>query len=206
MNDSTILYYTLSGESRSEHVIKGSRFVATAIPVASKEDVLVHIERIRRNYPTAAHYCYAYRIGIGGMEYRTWDDGEPAGSAGKPILFVIQKYRLSDVLVVVVRYVGNAKLGLGMLARAYASVTEKVLATAERVPVVRYVSVRIFCAYEDVDAVIGILHHYALDFEAEYRDAVEFTARIRESALEEFSAELSTATGTRAGFIVLEQS
>ncbi|MCX8051867.1 MAG: IMPACT family protein [Chlorobi bacterium] len=205
MSETTILYYTLSGESRQELVVKESRFIATAVPVVSKEDALVQVERVRQMFPTATHHCYAYRLGAGGLEYRTWDDGEPSGSAGKPILFVIQKYRLSDVLVVVTRYFGGKKLGLGPLARAYAQATEKVLALAERIPVVRYRRVRVYCGYQDVDAVIAILRRHALDFDAEYRDAVEFDARIRDDALETFATELADATNGRAGFVV-EQS
>lgn len=205
MKDSTILYYTLAGEYREELTVKGSRFIATAVPVASKEDALMHIERVRQLFPGATHHCYAYRLGIGGLEFRTWDDGEPAGSAGKPILFVVQKYRLSDVLVVVTRYFGGTKLGRGPLARAYAQATEKVLVSAERIPVVRYICVRVFCAYEDVDAVISVLRRYALNFDAEYRDAVEFVARIREDAQENFAADIAAATKGRAGYLVLEQ-
>ncbi len=206
MSDTTILYYTLSGESRQELEVKGSRFIATAVPVASKEDALIHLERVRQMFPGATHHCYAYRLGAGGLDYRAWDDGEPKGSAGRPILFVIQKYRLSDVLVVVTRYFGGTKLGLGRLARAYAQATEMVLAGAQRVAVVHYVRVRVFCNYEDVDAVVHILNRYALDYDAEYRDAVEFNARIRQDALERFATELAETTSARAGFIITEQS
>jgi uncharacterized YigZ family protein len=205
MSDTTILYYTLAGEVRQELAIKGSRFIATAVPVASKEDALVHIERVRQMFPTATHHCYAYRLGAGGLDFRAWDDGEPKGSAGRPILFVIQKYRLSDTLVVVTRYFGGTKLGLSRLARAYAQATENVLAAAERVPVVRYVRVRVFCSYEDVDAVVSILERHALDYDAEYRDAVEFHARIRHDALEHFATDLAEATRARAGFVLDEQ-
>lgn len=205
MNDSTILYYTLAGEYREELTVKGSRFIAIAVPVASKDDALMHIERVRQIFPDASHHCYAYRLGIGGLEFRTWDDGEPAGSAGKPILFVIQKYRLSDVLVIVTRYFGGTKLGVGPLARAYAHATEKVIVSAERIPVVRYIRVRVFCAYEDVDAVISVLRRYALNFDAEYRDAVEFDARIREDAQQHFATEIAEATRGRAGYVVVTQ-
>ncbi|MCX7929980.1 MAG: IMPACT family protein [Chlorobi bacterium] len=206
MSETTILYYTLSGESRQEVAVKDSRFIATAVPIVSKEDALVHVERVRQVFPNATHHCYAYRIGPGGLEYRAWDDGEPSGSAGKPILFVIQKHRLSDILVVVTRYFGGKKLGIGPLARAYAHATEKVLALAERIPVVRYRRVRVFCSYPDVDAVAALLRRHALDFDAEYRDAVEFDARIREAALDAFAIELSDVTSGRAGFIIVEQS
>ncbi|GIV55956.1 MAG: hypothetical protein KatS3mg040_0724 [Candidatus Kapaibacterium sp.] len=202
MSDTTILYYTLAGEHRDELTVKGSRFIATAVPVVSREDALVHVERVRQLYPSATHHCYAYRLGAGGLDFRAWDDGEPKGSAGRPILFVLQKYRLSDVLVIVTRYFGGTKLGLGPLARAYAQAAERVIAHAERLPVVRYVSVRVFCSYEDVEAVTGVLRHYALDFDADYRDAVEFSARIGEGAVEMFAQMLAQATSGRAGFVV----
>lgn len=202
MSDTTILYYTLAGEQRDEFVVKGSRFIAIAVPVVSREDALVHVERVRQLFPTATHHCYAYRLGAGGLDFRAWDDGEPKGSAGRPILYVLQKYRLSDVLVIVTRYFGGTKLGLGPLARAYAQAAERVIVHAERIPVVRYVSVRVFCNYEDVAAVTGVLRHYALDFDTDYRDAVEYSARIGADAVEAFALLLAQVTNGRAGFII----
>ncbi len=205
MSDTTVLYYTLASEQRYELEIKRSRFIATAIPVMSREDALVHVERVRQLYPSATHHCYAYRIGEGGLDFRTWDDGEPKGSAGKQILYVLQKYRLSDVLVVVTRYFGGTKLGLGPLARAYAQATERVIMNAERVPVVRHTTVRVFCDYEDAESVTNVLRRYALDFDAEYRDALEFRARIRNDSMEEFAHMIAEVSRGRAGFVV-EQS
>lgn len=205
MSKSSVLYYTLAGEYRAELIIKGSRFIATAVPVVRKEDALVHIERVRQEFPGATHHCFAYRLGKDGLDFRTFDDGEPRGSAGKPILFVLQKYRLSDALVVVTRYFGGIKLGIGPLARAYAQVTEKALLAAERVPVMPYVEARIYCTYDDLQSVLQLLRRDAISFDADYRDAVEITARIRSDTFESFSRELSEVTAGRAGVVVLAQ-
>lgn len=203
MDETPVLYYTLSSEHREELIAKGSRFIATAVPVASKEDALVHCERVRKIFPDATHHCYAYRIGAKGLEFRAWDDGEPRGSAGKPILFVMQKYRISDAIVIVTRYFGGIKLGIGPLARAYAQAAEKVLVRAERIPMVRTTHIRVFCQYEDVDVVLGLLREYALSFDSDYRDAVECEARIRSDMLDTFAQKLAEATSARAGFVVL---
>ena len=108
----------------------GSRFIALAYPVESEEEVKALVERARREYHDARHHCYAYRIGLDGSKWRANDDGEPSGSAGRPILGQIDSLGLSDVLVIVVRYFGGIKLGIPGLVRAYKSSTADALANA----------------------------------------------------------------------------
>ena len=113
-----------------EHVVRKSRFIARAHPVSDRVEALGRVEEARSDYPDARHHCWAYLIGDPGSASTaaTEDDGEPGGTAGKPILNVIQHKGIGDVLVVVIRYFGGVKLGAGGLTRAYAQATERVLA------------------------------------------------------------------------------
>lgn len=101
---------------------KGSKFVAHAWPLRSEEEVKEKLTALRKEHPSASHHCYAWRLGADKRRYRSNDDGEPAGSAGKPILAAIQSRNLSDVLVVVVRWFGGTLLGTGGLIAAYRGV------------------------------------------------------------------------------------
>ena len=107
-------------ESPSEGLFKdnGSRFIALAYPVESEQEVKEHVSALKKEYHDARHHCYAYRLGHRGETFRCSDDGEPSGSAGRPILGQIDAASLSDVLVVVVRYFGGIKLGIPGLIRA----------------------------------------------------------------------------------------
>ncbi len=108
----------------------GSRFIARAYPVESEDEVRDIVAALRKEYHDARHHCYAYRLGLDGAQWRAADDGEPAGSAGRPILGQIDSAGLSDVLVVVIRYFGGIKLGIPGLIRAYKSSTADALAQA----------------------------------------------------------------------------
>lgn len=119
----------------SEGVFKdqGSRFIAHAFPVESEQEAKDILEKERKEYHDARHHCLAYRIGYDGALFRASDDGEPAGSAGRPILGQIDSVALSDVAVVVTRYFGGIKLGIPGLIRAYRESTAQALANAQRV-------------------------------------------------------------------------
>ena len=107
--------------ARAEGLFKdnGSRFIAFIYPVETEEEVREIVSGLRKEYHDARHHCYAYRLGYKGDVFRASDDGEPSGSAGRPILGQIDSAGLSDVLVVVVRYFGGIKLGIPGLIRAY---------------------------------------------------------------------------------------
>lgn len=112
-------YQILSKSCEGEYKEKGSKFLAFAFPVKSIEDVVFYQEEIRDLHPKASHHCYAYRIGIDGDIHRANDDGEPSGTAGKPIYGQLLSHDISDVLVIVVRYFGGTKLGASGLINAY---------------------------------------------------------------------------------------
>ncbi len=115
-------YQTLKRAVTTRLEIKKSEFIAYAYPVTSREQAMFHVEQLREQYPDARHFCWAYIIGdpdnttSAGFD----DDGEPSGTAGRPILNVLQHKSIGNVIVIVVRYFGGIKLGAGGLTRAYA--------------------------------------------------------------------------------------
>lgn len=117
-------YVTVAKKHMRLETIKGSRFFALVFPIASLDDVENELESTRMTYPDANHYCYAYKIG---QNLKFSDDGEPGGTAGRPMLEVLQKRNLEAVLGIVVRYFGGTKLGAGGLVRAYSGSLAKAL-------------------------------------------------------------------------------
>ena len=116
-------YQTIIAPIEAEFKDRGSRFTAFAYPVRSEEEVKRHVDALRQAHHKARHWCYAYRIGTDGNRFRANDDGEPSGSAGRPILGQIDSFGLTDVLVVVVRYFGGTLLGVPGLIHAYKTAT-----------------------------------------------------------------------------------
>ena len=125
------LYKTI--DFPSEEVLlkeKNSKFFGYTFPVTSEEDVKENLERLRKEHFSARHWCYAYQIGTEKIQYRANDDGEPNNSAGMPIYGQIQSFEVTNVLVVVVRYFGGVKLGVGGLISAYKTVAQMALENA----------------------------------------------------------------------------
>lgn len=150
-------YLTIA--SRSEGLFKdnGSRFIALAYPVQTEQEVKEIVSSLRKEYYDARHHCYAYRLGYDGAVWRASDDGEPSGTAGRPILGQIDSLQLCDVLVVVVRYFGGIKLGVPGLIRAYKSSTADALASAEIVERIAGQWYRLDFPYENLPAVMKVL-------------------------------------------------
>ena len=120
MND---LFRTISSPTRGSFKDRGSKFLAFAYPVCDEKEIRVHLDTLRKDYHDARHHSYAWRLGAEKEHYRVNDDGEPSGSAGKPILGQMQSKDLTDILVVVIRYFGGTLLGVGGLINAYRSAT-----------------------------------------------------------------------------------
>ena len=125
-------YLSVPGGGEGIYKDRGSRFIARAYPVETEDDVKAVLEVLRREFHDARHHCYAYRLGLKADRYRANDDGEPSGSAGRPILGQIDSAGLSDVAVIVVRYFGGIKLGIPGLIRAYKSATADALEKAAK--------------------------------------------------------------------------
>lgn len=125
------LYQTIQSPSEGLFKDKGSKFYAFAYPFTQESEVKSLIEPLRKEHFKAVHFCYAYRIGLDRTNFRVNDDGEPSGSAGRPILNVLLSKEITNILVVVVRYWGGTLLGVPGLINAYKSATEEALANAE---------------------------------------------------------------------------
>lgn len=120
-------YKTLESEAISIFRDKGSKFIAYGYPLADEAEVKIIVDKLRKEHHSARHWCFAWRLGIDGKRYRANDDGEPSGSAGRPILGQLLSYEVTDILVVVVRYFGGTLLGVPGLINAYKSSTSMVL-------------------------------------------------------------------------------
>jgi len=120
-------YQSVSGQGYAIFREKASKFIAYGLPASNEEEVKKHLETLRKTHYDANHHCYAYRMGFENVLYRINDDGEPSGSAGKPIYGQILSLGLSDVLVVVIRYFGGTKLGIPGLINAYRTAAREAL-------------------------------------------------------------------------------
>lgn len=129
-----MFYYTIEKESFAEFKDRGSRFLAFAHPVSSLEACKQLLQQSRKAHPKAAHHCFAWRLGFDGNQFRQSDDGEPSGTAGKPILGQIDSRQLTNVMIIVVRYFGGTLLGVPGLIQAYRSAAAMAL---QLVPIVQ---------------------------------------------------------------------
>jgi uncharacterized YigZ family protein len=120
-------FYTIEKPSQAEYKDRGSRFLAFAFPIQTTDDYKKALKSLKEEHPKAAHHCSAFRLGTDGNNFRASDDGEPAGSAGKPILGQLDSKNLTNVAVVVVRYFGGTLLGVPGLIHAYKTATSLAL-------------------------------------------------------------------------------
>lgn len=174
-------YGSISAPSRGLFKDNGSRFISLAYPVESEEEVKEIVASLKKEYHDARHHCYAYRIGLDGNTWRANDDGEPSGSAGRPILGQIDSAGLSDILIVVVRYFGGIKLGIPGLIRAYKTSTADAIEAAEKIEKVAGRWYRLTYPYEKMPDVMKVLKDMNLpqrnqDFGNECR--IEVRARL----------------------------
>lgn len=112
-------FHTIAATAEGLFKDRGSKFLAFAFPIQQEQELHAQVDTLRKAHPKASHFCYAYRIGTGGLRFRANDDGEPSGTAGRPILGQIDRFGLTNVAVVVVRYFGGTLLGAAGLIQAY---------------------------------------------------------------------------------------
>ena len=124
-------YKTITALAEGIYTEKRSKFIAMALPVRTLEEIKEHLERYQKQYYDARHVCYAYMLGHERKDFRANDNGEPSGTAGKPILGQINSDELTDILIVVVRYFGGIKLGTSGLIQAYKAAAAEAIAAAE---------------------------------------------------------------------------
>ena len=189
---------TVTGRSRF-HLppVKGSRFIATVAPASSQDAALAVVAGVRQELSDARHHGWAFRL-FDGDRARSSDDGEPGGSAGRPILAQIDGHELADLVVVVTRYFGGTKLGVGGLIRAYGGCAGKALDQAETVERVPMLSVGVTHAYPDTSGVDAVLGAEGLEKrDAEYGEEVAFHLEVPLSDAERVLAALRDITAGR---------
>jgi uncharacterized YigZ family protein len=191
-------YYTISAAVRAPELkVRGSRFIADILPVATKEDVSAALEQVRKEFHDASHHCFAYRLGADGALLRAADDGEPSGTAGKPILLVLTSRKLTNALLIVTRFFGGTKLGTGGLARAYAEAAQQAVSMSHVIRVFLTVSVNVRVLYEDLPAMERLIKAYDAHIaQSTYLASVELMVEIRASKAGEF---VHTVTDTFHG-------
>lgn len=176
-----------------EYEVKKSRFIALLHPVSTRQDAMHFLAEARLRFPDARHHCWAYQLGHPNnpSSAAMSDDGEPSGTAGKPILNVIQHKDLSDLMVIIVRYFGGIKLGAGGLVRAYSSATQQAF---EQVVIEHYVAkeqLKLSCEFDEEQK---IRHHAKLlggdIIDIAYTDKVSMSVEIEESKAPAFKASL----------------
>ena len=150
----------------SEEVLfkeKSSKFFGYAFPVSSQEEIKTHLEHLKKQHFGAVHFCYAYQIGTEKIEFRANDDGEPSNSAGMPIYGQIQSFELTNILIVVVRFFGGTKLGVGGLISAYKTTAQMALEAASIIEKTIDVSFKITFDYKNINKVMRIIKEKKLN-------------------------------------------
>lgn len=150
-------YKTIKASSQGIFKDKGSRFIAYAVPVKSTDEVKSILEEYRRKYHNARHHCYAYVLGFERSVWRTNDDGEPSGTAGKPIMGQINSFKLTDILIIVIRYFGGTLLGTSGLINAYKTAAFKALHNSEIVELTVNDYFKVEFPYSSMNGVMKIL-------------------------------------------------
>lgn len=151
------IYYTIKETGESRYTEKMSRFLSFALPVNSAEEARAIVKQYQNEYHDARHVCWAYMLGADRSEWQLNDNGEPSGTAGKPILGQINSFGLTDVLVIVVRYFGGIKLGTPGLIAAYKEAARLALEAAGKKEMVQMESLRITFGYTSMEGVMRIV-------------------------------------------------
>lgn len=160
---------------------KGSKFIGYVFPITTEEDAKIHIEFLKKKHHTARHWCYAWRLGFNGGKFRANDDGEPSNSAGMPIYGQILSKDVTNILVVVVRYFGGTKLGVGGLISAYKTTAKLVLDEADILEKTINVFFQLTFEYKDMNKVMRIIKEQNLTIEKQQMELnCEFLISVRQ--------------------------
>ncbi len=174
-------YKTISKPTEGLFKDRGSKFIAYAYPVNSEDDIKEALEAVKKEHHQARHHCYAYYLGPRRELYRANDDGEPSNSAGKPILGQLQSYDVTNLIVVVVRYFGGVKLGVGGLINAYRSAAADALEKAKIVEKTINATYRVDFAYDNTSEVMRVINELNLNIvKQEFEIACKLWFEVRE--------------------------
>lgn len=195
-------YKTILSSSQGIYKEKGSRFVSFAFPVSEQKEIKPIIDKIRKENHEARHHCFAYMIGFERTNYRVCDDGEPSGTAGKPILGQINSFGLTNILIVVSRYFGGTLLGVSGLINAYRSAAASTINNAELTEMTLREYYEIVYPYASMNDVMKILKDENIGqseqvFDLECRIRINFRVSLREKII----SRLSRIEGLKSTYI-----
>lgn len=191
-------YHTISGIAEGVYTEKRSKFIAIALPVSTIEQVKGYLEEYQKKYYDARHVCYAYMLGAERLNFRANDNGEPSGTAGKPILGQINSNELTDILIIVVRYFGGIKLGTSGLIVAYKAAAAEAIANASRIEKTVDEEVTIAFEYPFMNDVMRIVKEEGPAIvEQSYDMDCRMTLKIRKSLMPVLQERLSKVETAR---------
>lgn len=200
-------FFAINGTAQSEIRVKGSRFIGRAQSMRSVNEAETFIDSIRRRFHDATHHCYAYRIGLPPDRSRYSDDGEPSGTAGRPIMDLLTGRHLTDIVLIVTRYFGGVKLGTGGLARAYSRCAAEALGSVQIHALLVTETVRIVFDYGLTGSVMKAAERNQCKVEnMQYGRKTELTLRVEKSKSDTFIRELNDQTAGKAEVISRESS
>ena len=189
-------YQTVTGPAEGFFKDKGSKFLAYSFPIEGETDAKTHLATLRELHPKAVHHCYAYRLGADRMSYRMSDDGEPSGTAGRPILNTLYSRNVTNVLVVVVRYFGGTLLGVPGLINAYKLATEDALSQSEIVTRHFYNLYQLNFSYPQMNDVMRIVKEMELPVKEQvFEMKCRLVAEVRVASTERFIARCDQVEG-----------
>lgn len=184
-------YYTIKSTTEGLYKEKGSKFLSFAFPVESEEQVKKIQDQLRKDYYDARHHCFAWVIGMDDQRWRANDDGEPAHSAGDPILGQIRSFELTNTLVVVIRYFGGTKLGVGGLIQAYKTATDEALSKAEKIEIFETNTLIMKFNYDMMSQAERLIADFDLAVKnRDFKDSCTITSEIRKSQIDVFQEKI----------------
>lgn len=199
-------YLTVLGESSAEYVEKRSRFIASLKQVKTEEEAMKFIEEIRSKYWDARHNCFAYSVD-GGKYSRFSDDGEPHGTAGKPILEVINGNEINDVVIVVTRYFGGVLLGTGGLVRAYGKASKNALENAKKAEMIPCTLFETSCEYSDHQILTNLIENLGGEINnTDFTDKVKVSYVFKDSEADSFIKKLTETFSARLMAVEIEKT
>lgn len=188
-------YLSISDICTAEIKINKSRFISNAYPVSIREDTSDIISDFKKKYYDASHFPFAYRIGTDLNDFRYSDDGEPTGSAGKPLLESIDKFELTNVLVIVARYFGGVKLGTGGLRRAFFAAGEECLNNSNIVRHLITRSLKIEFGYHFIGTIMNLIEKEKINIiKNESKEQCSLLIEVRQSIVEDLKLKLTEIT------------
>ncbi|MCP4704842.1 MAG: YigZ family protein [candidate division Zixibacteria bacterium] len=192
-------YLTIKGNAETEIKIKASKFIGRVFSCESENEAITVLENIRKKYYDATHHCFAYRVGLGkDIIFRYSDDGEPNGTAGKPIYDRLEGPDLTNLILIVTRYYGGTKLGTGGLTHAYSDTAKAVLDKAGSLEKYITDNISMVLQFSDYSNVERTIHQIgAKIIESDFSDIVKLTVKTRLSLIEKLKSNLIDLTSGR---------